>query len=650
LPTQFTLTGLIAVLIVARPWGSRRMLSVGWWAITLSTITRFLLTDLAASPVILMIGVGVFAGGLVGMLVGELRVPLPITSVIRAASRIGLTLVRVRPAEVPRSAGSAWLADDDAGQRWLIVTAGPDQGTAYVLRQLSRLTILTGTGERRPIRSLRRLVEHRALTLLVAARSGARVPRTAGITSSGDEILLIVEHIEGGRLSEVGDPAEVESALRGAWTQTRLLHDAGISHGDLNLENMIISPDGEVWVVDFDNSEIDAEPVTFASDIANLLVSSSSAVGPAAAVEAAVEILGRTEVATALPHLQPAGLRRSARRHRAALAELRSVASERVGVQEIELARLRRLSPRTLITFAMLAGAVYLLLPQLTTADDILGELQQAEPLWVLAAMLASVATYFGAALALVGSVPDPVPVGSAFATSVATAFTNAVAPAGVGGMALGVRFLQRLGVATPVAVTGVGVKTISGLFVHITLMGATVLALGRAEVINGVTIPWSLIGWVALAVVVIVVCVAALPIARRWAGQVIFARAGEALRGMGEVLRSPRRLVALIGGASLTTIAYAACLVLSAQAVGVSAPISELVIVSLTASIVASVAPTPGGLGAAEAAYAAGLAAIGLSASSALAVVLIFRGVTFWLPILPGYLSLRALERRRLL
>ena len=650
LPTQFTMTGLIAVLIVAHPWGSRRILRVGWWAVTLSTITRFLLTDLAASPVILMIGVGVFAGGVVGMLVGELRTPLPITSVVRAASRVGLTLVRVLPTVIPRSAGSAWLADDTDGQRWMIVTSGPDQGTAVVLRQLSRLTVLKSTGERRPIRSLRRLVEHRALTLLVAERSGARVPHAAGITSSGDEILLIVAHIDGDRLSDLADPKQVEDCLRGAWEQVRLLHNGGVYHGDLTIENLIVDPDGEVWIVDFERGEIDAEPATFASDIANLLVSSSGVVGPEAAVEAAVDVLGRTVVATALPHLQPAGLRRSARRQRVALGELRNVASERVGVADVELAKLRRLGPRTLITFAMLAGAVYLLLPQLTTANDILGEIRNAQPWWVAAAVLASVLTYLGATLTLVGSVPDPVPFGSAFGTSVATSFTNAVAPAGVGGMALGVRYLQRLGVPTPVALTGVGVKTVLGLFVHITLMAATVLALGRSEVLSGVSVPWGLLGWIGLGVVIAVLLLITLPVTRRWAGVRLVPRAREAFSGMGEVMRSPRRLVALVGGATMITVSYALCLVFSAQAVGVSAPISEIVIVSLTASIVASVAPTPGGLGAAEAAYAAGLAAIGLSASSSLAVVLIFRGVTFWLPILPGYLAMRALERRRLL
>jgi len=71
---------------------------------------------------------------------------------------------------------------------------------------------------------------------------------------------------------------------------------------------------------------------------------------------------------------------------------------------------------------------------------------------------------------------------------------------------------------------------------------------------------------------------------------------------------------------------------------------------VYLTAAIVATVAPTPGGLGPAEAAYAAALGAIGVAAGPAIACVLVFRLMTFWLPIAPGYWTMRLMERRRLL
>jgi len=61
----------------------------------------------------------------------------------------------------------------------------------------------------------------------------------------------------------------------------------------------------------------------------------------------------------------------------------------------------------------------------------------------------------------------------------------------------------------------------------------------------------------------------------------------------------------------------------------------------------VAVAAPTPGGLGATEAALLAGLSVLGLPNEVGLPSVFLFRLATFWLPILPGWLALRALQRR---
>ena len=68
-----------------------------------------------------------------------------------------------------------------------------------------------------------------------------------------------------------------------------------------------------------------------------------------------------------------------------------------------------------------------------------------------------------------------------------------------------------------------------------------------------------------------------------------------------------------------------------------------------LAGSIVASAAPTPGGLGAAEAALVAGLTVAGLPQATAVPAVLLFRLMTYWVPILPGWLALRHLQRAEL-
>ena len=68
---------------------------------------------------------------------------------------------------------------------------------------------------------------------------------------------------------------------------------------------------------------------------------------------------------------------------------------------------------------------------------------------------------------------------------------------------------------------------------------------------------------------------------------------------------------------------------------------------VYLGASLVAEAAPTPGGLGAVEAALVAGLTGVGVESGEAVAAVLSYRLATYWLPVLPGWLAFHALERR---
>ncbi len=63
-------------------------------------------------------------------------------------------------------------------------------------------------------------------------------------------------------------------------------------------------------------------------------------------------------------------------------------------------------------------------------------------------------------------------------------------------------------------------------------------------------------------------------------------------------------------------------------------------------AAAIAAASPTPGGVGAFEAALAAGLTGIGISSGAAVAAVLVYWLATYWLPVVPGWFSWRLLQR----
>ena len=77
---------------------------------------------------------------------------------------------------------------------------------------------------------------------------------------------------------------------------------------------------------------------------------------------------------------------------------------------------------------------------------------------------------------------------------------------------------------------------------------------------------------------------------------------------------------------------------------------IAVVAVVYLAGATIGQAAPTPGGLGAVEAALAAGLTAAGLDAGVAVTAVLLYRLVTFWLPTIPGYWAFTYLTKKNLL
>ena len=82
--------------------------------------------------------------------------------------------------------------------------------------------------------------------------------------------------------------------------------------------------------------------------------------------------------------------------------------------------------------------------------------------------------------------------------------------------------------------------------------------------------------------------------------------------------------------------------------AFGRSVPMAAIAVVYLTGSAIGSIIPTPGGIGGVEAALTAGLTAAGLPGAVAVSAVLLFRLLTFWLPVPFGWAALNFLEHQQ--
>ena len=141
--------------------------------------------------------------------------------------------------------------------------------------------------------------------------------------------------------------------------------------------------------------------------------------------------------------------------------------------------------------------------------------------------------------------------------------------PAGLGGMALNVRYLQKQGVDHPVAVSGVGLNTIAGLAGHVTLIGVFIVRAGR-EAFGSFSLPnpkWFVVG-AGIAVALILLSLAIRPV-RRMIIEKLLPVLARAFDGVGNVLRRPGKVAMLLGGSMLLTFAYLVTLYFSVQAFG---------------------------------------------------------------------------------
>lgn len=313
----------------------------------------------------------------------------------------------------------------------------------------------------------------------------------------------------------------------------------------------------------------------------------------------------------------------------------------------VEPARLERVRPRTLISFIAGAIGAYFLLTQLTHIE--FGPLiANAEWGWVAAAVLFSAASYFAAAMALLGFVPERVPFVRTVAAQVAGSFVKIVAPAAVGGVALNTRFLQRAGVRPGLAVASVGASQLFGLGCHILMLLSFGYLTGTEKTPSLSPSRTVIAGLLTVAVLVLVVT--SVPFMRKFVATRVRSLFAGVVPRMLDVLQRPQKLVAGIGGMLLLTGCFVMCLDASIRAFGdetTSISIASVAVVFLAGNALGSAAPTPGGVGAVEATLTLGLIGVGLPKEVAAPAVLLFRLLTLWLPVLPGWLAFNHLTRK---
>lgn len=280
---------------------------------------------------------------------------------------------------------------------------------------------------------------------------------------------------------------------------------------------------------------------------------------------------------------------------------------------------------------------------------------EHAAPTWILAALAVQVATYLAPAAVwrLVAHAGGyRLPLGQAYRLSLAKLFIDQALPSGgLSGATLVAHALERHGMPRHLVMASLVISLISYYAAYVACLAAALAIFSLNGHSNGVLFALSVV-FIAYAALLVW---AALALSGR--SPRLPPRALEHLRlakaGLQLLNQADRRLVRnvpLLSRAMLWQLLLVfldvTTLWMLVRAVGVAAPFSGVFASFMAASLLRTVGFIPGGLGTFEATAVFTLKMSGVPIAEALAATLLFRGLSFWLPMVPGLIFSRAALR----
>jgi uncharacterized membrane protein YbhN (UPF0104 family) len=457
-------------------------------------------------------------------------------------------------------------------------------------------------------------------------------------------------------------PAELsDDAVDDVFDQLMILRGAGIAHGSLSIDTIVVGEDHRAGFVDFRAAVTAATADDLNRDVAGALAAVGMVVGPDRAVASAVRSMPSDALVGALPFLQRAALdpaaSRALRGKKALLAGVRERGAVAAGIDVPKLIEPRRISWVNLLLVAGTLMGGWALIGVLINVGKSWSTITGAKWGWVAATFVLAQAAYPAIATTTVGSVTSTLPYGRTVALEVADTFV-ALAAGSMGTLATRVRFFQQEGLSPTLAVSsGVLVSTASWIVKGALFLLALPFALGQlpfrtpadASVGGHGSVVW-LIAIAVLALGVALGLLFAVPRWRRLAAEKLRPKASEVWSHLLVLAGRPRSLVEIFGGSALAQIFVALALGAALHAFGDHLGLATLLVVLTLASMLGGVSPVPGGMGVVEAGMILGLTAAGISEPDAVAATFVQRLFTAYLPPIWGWFVLVWLRRKEYL
>jgi uncharacterized membrane protein YbhN (UPF0104 family) len=295
-----------------------------------------------------------------------------------------------------------------------------------------------------------------------------------------------------------------------------------------------------------------------------------------------------------------------------------------------------------MLTGVIVAGAALYILPALIAGTEVRRVLEGADWALVVPTIVAYLFTFVGAVEVLRGAARRRLAWIRTLLVTVASSYANRAAPAALGRTMLDRAYFETMGLTADDADDAVTVASAAGGIVHAVLL--VFVAVGVLVAPHSAKGSFDTTAGVLIALAVVA---AALAFAW-WRGnrQRLEARLRTARDGLRRMPKDSGHAVRLFGGSAVVTLGYTAAFVGATLTIVPGTAGLGAALVYLVALPLAALLPVPGGVVVLDTALVVGELANGADIVPAVVAVLLFRLITFWMIIVPGYFAYRRVAR----
>jgi uncharacterized membrane protein YbhN (UPF0104 family) len=304
----------------------------------------------------------------------------------------------------------------------------------------------------------------------------------------------------------------------------------------------------------------------------------------------------------------------------------------------------RQVSRKNVFLLLIVVTGLYVLAPRMGSFKNSLPAVANADYAYIGLGILAWLSTFFTSALVYKFIALKPLKYHRTLLVQLASGFTNRLVPAGIGTLTLNISYLSKSGHTAVQAASLAALNNFLGFAGNVFLL-LIALAISPVYINNGLHIHIHRSTLIAVAILGLLVLL------------VIFKKAGSRIlkaikNAVGlitrNIIKKPSYFLAALVASMAVTCGYTLSLYSVGLALNVHISFAQTLLALTLGVAVATITPTPGGLGGAEAGLVAALISLGVASHQALAMVLTYRLIVYWLPIVPGFICLQLALRRR--